>query len=112
MGLMEQAILAEATDIQIEPSSTEGIYDIKGNWIAGSSDPVTVKATVQPISGNDLKDAPEGVRSEINRCVWTTYLLQNDQRLVYEGETYRVLHIWERRGDNFTKAAIGKVKSR
>lgn len=112
MGLMERAILAEAVEIKVEQLGDKGFYDNKGNWIAGKSEPLTVKATVQPMSGSDLKDVPEGVRSEVNRCVWTTYSLQNDQTLVYKDETHRVLHIWERRQDNFTKAAIGKVKNK
>lgn len=92
---------------------TRGVdsYDTNGNGVKGANaNPVDIQADVQPASGKMLQDLPEGVRDEVNHFMWTTYDLQNDHRITYDGDDHRVVKIWKRRSDGFTKAAIGKLK--
>lgn len=86
-------------------------YDTNGNGVKGEeNDPVDIEADVQPVDGKTLQDLPEGVRDEVNHVMWTPYDLQNDHVVVYNDDQHRVVKTWPRRSDNFTKAAIGRLK--
>lgn len=96
--------------IQVVTRSADG-YDGDGNGVKGSdADPVDIQADVQPATGKMLQDLPEGVRDQVDHMIWTPYDLQNDHVIVYDGDRHRVVKTWPRRSDNFTKAAIGKLK--
>lgn len=90
---------------------TRGVdsYDADGNGVKGAeSAPVDIKADVQPVSGKTLQDLPEGVRDEVEHVLWTPFDLQTDHVVLFQGNRHRVVKIWSRREDGFTKAAIGK----
>jgi hypothetical protein len=85
-------------------------HDADGNGVKGAaSDPVAIDADVQPAAGKVLRDLPEGVRDESSHVVWTPFDLQLDHIVVYEGKNHRVVEIYPRRSDGFTKAAIARV---
>jgi len=87
-------------------------YDGNGNAVLGNeADPVDIQGDVQPASGRMLQDLPEGVRDQVEYMVWTSYDLQNDEVIVYNEQRYRVIKIWPRREDDFTKAAIGVLEN-
>lgn len=86
-------------------------YDNNGNAVLGSdNDDVNIRAAVQPVSGKVLQDLPEGVRSQVNYVMWTRASVNEDDTIGYNGQDYRVLHIWPRPMDGFRKAAIGRLK--
>ena len=99
-----------ALTIQVVTRAADS-YDSKGNGVKGADvDPVDIAADVQPTTGKMLQDLPEGVREEVNHFIWTPYDLQNDHVVIYDGDRHRVVKLWPRRSDGFTKAAIGKLK--
>lgn len=86
-------------------------YDESGYALKGEADDaVPIEADVQPATGRNLVDVAEGVREEVSYMIWTPYDLKNDHTIVYNGENFRVVALWPRREDNFTKAAIGRLK--
>lgn len=100
----------ETLTVQVVTRSADS-YDADGNGVKGAdADPVDIQADVQPATGKALQDLPEGVRDEVNHFLWTPYDLQDDHTILFEGDRHRVVKIWRRRSDGFTKAAIGKLK--
>lgn len=87
-----------------------GAYDADGNWVAGSATPVTIKAVVQPASGNQLMDVPEGIRTEAGWIAWSRSDIVTNDKITNNGVTYRVLFVWPRDQDGeFYRAALGRL---
>jgi len=84
-------------------------YDSGGNAVLGSDTTTSIRATIQPVSGSMLRDLPEGVRSVVSDVLWSRTALQLDDVLAFDGEDHRVVHVWQRRKDGFTKAAVKRV---
>lgn len=74
-------------------------------------DPVSISAAIQPASGRQLMDVPEGVRTEARFIAWSRSTLALDAQIQYDGEWYRILYTWPRPQDGFTRAAMGRLKT-
>lgn len=84
-------------------------YDDGGNLIPGANTTTPIKAVIQPATGNQLKDMPEGVRTEAGWICWSRSEMKVDDRITNKGTTYRVLFDWPRDEGGFYRAALGKV---
>lgn len=109
MSEVALAIDAEAVTVVHKTRGADS-YDTRGNAVLGAAnDDVNIRATVQPVSGRVLQDLPEGVRSQVNYVMWTRASVNEDDTIGYNGQDYRVLHIWPRPMDGFRKAALGRL---
>lgn len=86
-----------------------GTFDARGNGILGAQGSTQARAAVQPISGRELQDLPEGVRAEVTMVAWTRSSVAVDDEIVYRGDVYRVYAARPRPMDGFTRIAIGRV---
>ncbi len=105
------AIDLEATTVQ-RRRFTGGSYTAGGVWIKGTLEDFDFQAEVQPTSGRDLRDLPEGVRAEARYMLWTRLQdLMLDDYVLYEGDEYRIIHKrnWQRSG-NYHECILGMVK--
>lgn len=106
--LLNLAILAEAESVTHE--RMVGAYDAKGKWVPGVATIGAIMATVQPASGRQLMDMPEGIRTEAKYVMWSEKATVVDDIVIYGGQRYKVLYTWPRRADSFTRAALGLTK--
>ena len=117
--MLEEA--AAAIDILKRPATiaraTGGAY-VRGTW-AGTYDAAVLTAGVlQPVTGRDLRDMPEGVRAEAVKLFFVTAsdLLPGDinenDKIEADNETFRVIHIapWTRYG-GFRECVLGRIKA-
>lgn len=103
------AIDAESEDITHRARSI-GSYDERGNGMPGTWIEAPARAAIQPISGRELQDLPEGVRAEVTMVGWTRSAVAVDEQIVYRGDTYRVFAAKPRPMDGFTRIAIGRLR--
>lgn len=111
MSDVASAIDAEAVPVVFQPPAG-ATYDSQGNAVFGGV-PASVSgmAAIQPVSGRMLQDLPEGLRSEVSMVGWSRTSVALKWEVVYGGETYRVVHVWPRPADGFTKFAMKRVQS-
>jgi hypothetical protein len=70
-----------------------------GHYTPATPTTITIKASVQPLSGRDLKDLPEGQRADDLRTLYTTTRLYtvsangNPDVITIEGDRYRVTKV-------------------
>lgn len=87
-----------------------GAYNANGDWVPGTATPTTIKAVVQPASGNQLMDVPEGIRTEAGWICWSRSDMKTDDDIANNGVSYRVLFVWPRDQDgDFYRAALGRL---
>ena len=103
--------LTQRTVQRVTPAA--GAYDpLTGKWVEGAAQSTDFLATIQPTSGKQLKDLPEGVRSEALLTGWSVTDIQYDERILYNGTVYRVIHTrpWQFEGTytQFTLGALGE----
>lgn len=96
-------------------------YGTDGRLVAGATSVVNITASIQPLSGRDLKALPEGRHGEDVRKMYAkvellTQTPGNDPDLVtYKGETWEVFNVdsWEAfglgTGGNHYKALIARL---
>ena len=99
---------AEAISVSLE-RKTGGSYNDDGEWQGEVIAPETIRAVLQPATGRQLQDLPEGERTDARFFLWTRSALVSDDVIVYGGERYRIVFDWPRPEGGFTKAAIGKI---
>lgn len=85
-----------------------GAYDADGRFIEASMTAISIRAVIQPTSGDQLKDMPEGVRTEANWLLWSRADILVDDEITHAGIRYRVLHVWPRAEGGFYRAALGR----
>jgi len=106
MSDLVAAILDEAVSVTWKVRAA-GSYNATGDWTPGAETAETIQAAIQPPSGRDLQDAPEGIRQEIQFMGWTPEEVEADDVIAFGGTDYRVIHAWPRRHDGgFTKFAM------
>lgn len=98
------ALLAQPVSVETRAADT---YDGNGNRVPGAPIVVSISATVQPASGRQLMDMPEGIRDEARWLIWSAFAFETDHRVQLNGQTYKVLHVWRRQYGGFTRAALG-----
>lgn len=89
-----------------------GYYEAGGKWIKEDTTDETIQAAVQPTNAKALQDMPEGVRPLANYVIWAPdQVLMIDDVIVYDGDPFRVVHVWDRRREGgFTRAALGQIR--
>lgn len=101
------AIDAEAIDLT-HYTRADGIYDSGGFLVKGAETTVTIRGSVQPTNARELKDMPEGIRSEAMHTVRTRVRISADDEIGYDGRRWRVLKVHEWKA--YTKAWLGLKK--
>lgn len=81
-----------------------------GNWIKGAPAASTIRAAIQPASGRQLMDLPDGIRNEARWLVWSRSEIRLDDVIGHGGSNYRVMHVWPRMEGGFHRAALGLLK--
>jgi hypothetical protein len=105
------AIDAEAVTVQWFASIGAGSYGTDGKWSPGSGTSTDIQAAIQPATGRNLVDAPEGIRAESDFAIWTRSAIVLNQQIAYDGERYKIIWLAPRPQDGFRKGALGKVKA-
>lgn len=100
------AIDDEAVDVSLKRKAT-GSYDANGDFVAGGETTSTIRSAIQPASGRQLMDLPEGIRSEARWLAWSRSEIRLDDTLVHSGSNYRVMFVWPRAEGGFWRAALG-----
>jgi hypothetical protein len=85
-------------------------YEGAGTWVGGryvppASSPLAILGSVQPITGDELAQLPEGDRSRVVLKVYTSTELRTAQQensgdadqLVVDGQTYEVQRVQQER---------------
>ena len=106
--LLNLAILAEA--VPVTHVAAAGAYNTEGKWIATPGAGDSILATVQPASGRQLMDMPEGIRTEAKYVMWSETSVVVGDVVIYSGSRYKVIYTWPRPADSFTRAALGLTK--
>lgn len=101
------AIDGEAVNV-IRSRMALGAYDENGNYLLGTATSQPIRAAIQPTNGNQLRDMPEGIRTEAQWMCWSRSDLLPDDRIVHAGVFYRVLFTWPRSDGGFYRAALGR----
>lgn len=87
-----------------------GHYDQDGNWNPGAATSSTIRAAIQPASGRQLEDLPDGLRAEARWLVWSRSEIRLDDEITHAGSRYRIMHVWPRADGGFWRAAAGLLK--
>jgi hypothetical protein len=111
------AIEMLAVPVTLSRSAT-GSYNTDGAWVPGTATSKPIRAVVQPITGEaknsslglELKDAPEGVRTEARYVAWSRTEIQLDDIIAYKGGNHRVIFVWSRDDGGFYRALLGLTK--
>lgn len=86
-----------------------GAHNDDGEWVPGASTTTTIRAAIQPATGNQLMDVPEGMRTEARWLLWSRSEVKTDDEITSKGVRYRVMHLWPRMEGGFYRAAIGRL---
>lgn len=91
---------------------------VNGVWVAGAATNVAIMATIQPVTGEDMKTLPEGRRLSDYVKVYTSTevfpvseTIQQPDQLVWRGSTYECISVDVRQMDVIAhyKAIFSKV---
>ena len=86
---------------------TIGDYNAAGDYVPGTPVTGSINGTVQPLRSNDLLDMPEGIRNEAALIISTRDSLNNDDSVIHDGNTYRVIYTWPSTTTHYWRYAIG-----
>jgi hypothetical protein len=79
-----------------------------GKGVDGASTTTSIRAVIQPATGNQLRDLPEGVRTEAQWLLWSRSEVLLDDVVTHKGVEYRVVYVWPRDEGAFYRAALGR----
>jgi len=108
IDLGKLAVMAEAVPVTLE--TVGGAYNAAGKWVKTEPVQTTIQATIQSTDGSQLRDMPEGIRSEARSLLWSSSVVATGDVVIYKGQRYRAIYIWERPEGGFTRAALGLAK--
>jgi hypothetical protein len=110
-----RAIDRHSRTVILLPSAGE--YNADGDYVTVPTGAAEVRAAIFPVTGaasrpstgDMLKDAPEGVRTEATWIYWSRTPITLDNHVYDRGVTYRVLFVWDRAFEGgFYRAALGR----
>lgn len=104
------AIDAEAWNVSLTREGAGGYWNDDGDWVPGGPSTSTIRAAIQPASGRQLEDLPDGIRNEARWLVWSRSEIRLDDEIGHAGSRYRVMHVWPRDDGGFWRAAAGLLK--
>lgn len=107
---LDDTVLFDAVPMQVLRKQGAGSY-VNGEWVAPTTLPEDIMATIQPVTGRDLKDLEEGLRRTARYALWTLSALATDEIVIYGGSNYRVMTSFVRPDGGYTKAVIGLLKT-
>ncbi|MCA0343123.1 MAG: hypothetical protein LCH99_25750 [Proteobacteria bacterium] len=111
------AIDGEAVSV-MRTTHAAGSYDADGKGVPGASTTSTIRAVIQPASGHQLNDVPEGMRTSSDPkgvqtntgwLLWSRSEIKVDDQITSKGIVYRVMYLWPRDEGAFYRAALGRV---
>jgi hypothetical protein len=108
IGAVAIAIDRLAVSVSLSRESG-GVYDDNGKWTPNPAIQTTILAVIQPASGSELMDVPEGIRSEARWLLWSRSEIKVDDKVTARGISYRAMYLWPRDEGGFYRAAIGRV---
>lgn len=107
---LARAIDAEAVSVTLTREA-EGGYstdpETYGKWVPGGKTEAQIRAAIQPASGRQLNDLPEGIRNEARWLIWTRSVITLGDTISNGGSEYRVMYVWPRIDGGFWRAALG-----
>jgi hypothetical protein len=88
-----------------------------GRYTAGATSSFSIVATIQPMTGRNLKILPEGQHAEETMVVYTTTELRartpasEPDVFTFDGEAWKVVNVkrWQAFGDTHYVATIGRT---
>lgn len=88
----------------------EGAY-VNGKWVPGATTTTTIRASIQPLSGDEFANLPSGIRSEAKDKIITRHDLKSGDRIIDGNASHKVLHIddWQKLG-GYTRAILGALR--
>lgn len=104
------AIDGEAVNVSLTREGAGGYWNDDGDRVPGGPSTSTIRAAIQPASGRQLEDLPDGIRNEARWLVWSRAEIRLDDVITHAGSGYRVMHIWPRLDGGFWRAAAGLLK--
>lgn len=103
------AIDGEAVNVSLIRKAS-GHYNNDGDWVDGASTTTSIRAAIQPASGRQLEDLPDGIRNEARWLVWSRSEIRLDDKVTHASSNYRIMHVWPRAEGGFWRAAAGLLK--
>lgn len=100
------AIDGEAVSVSLKRKAA-GTYNADGEFVPGAETTSTIRAAIQPASGRQLMDLPEGIREEARWLAWSRSEIRLDDEITHAGSRYRVMFVWPRAEGAFWRAAMG-----
>ena len=92
---------------------SEGAYDNDGIWVPGGETSISIDACIQPLSGYDIRNLPEGKHTENTRRVYTETRLDGaniteGDIITIDDEPWQVWNVmrWEGCGATYYKAFV------
>lgn len=101
------AIDGEAVNVTL---TRAGGSRVNHRWVKGTPSTSTISGAIQPASGRQLEDLPDGIRNEARWLIWSRSELRLDDEIGHGGSRYRVMHVWPRMEGGFWRAAAGLLK--
>lgn len=97
----------EAVNVSLTREGAGGHWNDDGDWVPGTTSSSTIRAAIQPASGRQLEDLPDGIRNEARWLVWSRTELRLEDKITHAGATYKIIHLWPRADGGFWRAAAG-----
>ena len=88
-----------------------GAY-VDGYWQDGATVTEVIVGSLQPLSGNEFRNLPEGIRNEAKAKLFTAAVLRSDDEIVDGSRRYKVLSVddWQALG-GYSKAILGELRT-
>lgn len=85
-------------------------FNTSGEPVPGANTTSTIRAVRQPMSGRQLMDLPEGLRSEAKWLLWTRSEVRIDDAVSFGSVDCRVVYLWPREEGGFYRAAMSEIR--
>lgn len=109
---LAKAIDAESVTVTLSREA-EGSYstapETYGEWAPGEKTETSIRAAIQPASGQKLNDLPEGIRNEARWLAWSRSAMALGDVISHGGAKYRVMYVWPRIDGGFWRVALGML---
>ncbi|MGZ2501743.1 hypothetical protein EHI47_11705 [Rhizobium leguminosarum] len=103
------AIDGEAVNVGLTRRDPDSFDPDTGKAVPGATAFNSLRAAIQPATGNQLRDLPEGVRTEAKWLLWSRSEVLLDDTVTHKDVEYRVIYVWPRDEGAFYRAALGRT---
>ena len=108
MNIAGRAIDRRAIGVSLTSRAPDAYDPNTGKLVPGAPSTITIRAVIQPATGNQLRDLPEGIRTEAQWLLWSRSAVALDNVVTHKGVEYRVMYLWPRDEGAFYRAALGR----